>query len=268
MEPLKIAILTSSRIPGIETLLSDPDRGAAWELSLAVGSETALADAPVLEQAGVPVELRPLRVYQEARNASLRNLREREEYDDALGELFQRGRIDYVILAGYRYVVTEPLLARFPNRILAIHDADLTLRTSGRLYAGPRAVSDAIFAGEPETRSSIYLVTRDVGQGPLFLLGAPFPLAPMAMDARERGDAAFLTAYAELHRRWMVSTAWGPMLRRTVQLLAGSTFQVLGDTVWLDGAPAPCRMGESPGACHEPEAMVSRGIPRSCPFIG
>jgi phosphoribosylglycinamide formyltransferase 1 len=261
MEPLRVALLTSRRAEGIAGLLADPNRGSTWRLSLVLGAEEDLRELPLLEAAGVPVELRPIR-----RLTAFRNLRAREDYDDQTGEIFSRLAIDYVLLAGYPYVLTEPLLARFPQRILAIHDADLSRRDP--LYAGAHAVRDAILAGENETRSSVYLVTRDVARGPLFLLGAAYPVAPMAHDARERGDAAFLYSYAELHRRWMIETSWSAMLARTLELLAGGTSQVIGDVVWVDGAPGPCRMGESPAACHEPEAMLARGIPRSCPFIG
>lgn len=259
MEPLRIAVLASRHAEGIGELLADPNRGATWNLSIVAGSESELAEAPLLEEAGVPVELRPIR-----RLPAFRNLRAREEYDEELAELFSRMSIDYILLAGYRYVLTDPMLARFPGRILAIHDSDLSRRET--IHAGPHAVRDAILAGEQETRSSVYMVTRDVARGPLFLLGGPFPVSPMAIDARERGDADFLFAYSDLHRRWMISS-WGAMLARTLELLAGGTSQVIGDVVWVDGAPGPCRMGESPHACHEPESMVARGIPRSCPFI-
>ncbi len=262
MDPLRVAVLASKHAEGIGGLLADPNRGNTWELSIVIGADHELAEMPLLEEAGVPVELRPIRQLH-----AFRNLRAREDYDDASGDLLSRLAVDYVLLAGYPYVVTEPLLARYPQRVLAIHDADLS-RRDDTLYAGAHAVRDAILAGENETRSSVYLVTRDVARGPLFLLGAPYPVAPMATAARENGDAAFLYRYADLHRRWMIDTSWGSMLARTLELLAGGTPQVIGDVVWVDGAPGPCRMGESPGLCHEPESMVARGIPRSCPFIG
>lgn len=263
MDPLRIAFLASSHAPGLESLLSDPNRGTTWEFSIVVGSEGQLAEAAMLEKAGVPVELRPMRAVN-----GFRNLRARESYDDEIGELLARMKVHYVILAGYDYILTEPVLARFPGRVLALHPADLTLRQHDRLYAGPHAVRDAIFGGEMETRCSIYVVTREVGRGPLMLLSGSYPLAPMAHDARERGDADFLASYSEMHHRWMVGHAWGPMLRRCLELLAGGTMKIIGETVWVDGAPGPCRFGESPASCHQPEAMVARGIPRSCPFIG
>ncbi len=137
-----------------------------------------------------------------------------------------------------------------PDYVLTLHDH----------------VHEAIRNGDTETRSSIHLMTPDGDRGPLFLLGPRYPLAHMALDARERGDSAFLAMYGELHRRWM-AMSWGTMLTRALELLAGGTLQVAGDVVWVDGAPGPCRMGDAPRECHDPETMLARGIPQSCPFI-
>lgn len=262
MDPLRIALLTSQHATGVERLLADPNRGFTWDLSIVVGSEPHLAEAALLEEARVPLELRPMRLV-----PAFRNLRAREDYDQDLGDLLARLHVDFILLDGYEYILTEAVTARFPGKILAIHDADFSIRDRV-VYSGPHAVRDAILAGETETRSSVYLVTRDVARGPLFLLGPPYPAAHMALDARKRGDVEFILAYAELHRKWMRTTCWGDMLARTLELLAGGTMSIIGDVVWIDGAPGPCRMGEAPHACHEPEAMLARGIPRSCPFIG
>lgn len=151
--------------------------------------------------------------------------------------------VDFILLVDPEQELSEEIATAFAGRILTIHDD----------------TESALLRGDTETRSSISLAS-----GPLFLLGPRYPLAPMALDARERGDVAFLYEYAKLHRRWMQSTCWSDMLVRSLELLAGGTMQVIGDVVWIDGAPGPCRMGEAPRACHEPE----RGIPRSCPFIG
>jgi folate-dependent phosphoribosylglycinamide formyltransferase PurN len=260
MDPLRVALLTSKHAEGVSGLLADPNRGTTWNLSIVVSADAELSCMQELEELGIPVELRPLRQW-----PSYRNLRARESYDDATGELLARMNVDYVLLAGYPFLITEPLLARFPRRILGIHDADLSNRD--RLYEGAHAVRHALLAGESETRSSVSLLTTEVGRGPLFLLSGPFPVASMARDARERGDIQFLEAYARLHRQWMIQSTWGAMLARTLELLAAGTQEVIGDIVWIDGAPGPCRMGESPGMCHHEEAMITRGIPRSCPFI-
>lgn len=268
-KPLRIAVLGGKTIPGLDALIGDPNRGSLYELALVVGSDTYLSEAHLLDAAGIPHELRPIRRFHDERALPMRNLVARAEYDAELADVFVRLAVDYVILCGYGYVITRPLLGAFEGKILAIHDGDLSLRDGNgrRFYAGPHAVRDALLAGEAETRSSVYIVSDEIGRGPLYMLSAPYPIAALAHDAREWGDASLLIAYADLHRRWMVRSAWGTMLKRLFTILACGTAQVIHDVVWVDGVPGPCRMGESPRACHEVEAFVARGIPRSCPFI-
>ena len=102
MDPLRIALLASRHAPGVDRLLRDPQRGSTWDLVLAVGSETELTERAILERAGVPVELRPMR-----HSTSFRNLLVREQYDDGLGDLLARMRADYVFLVGYDYVCLD-----------------------------------------------------------------------------------------------------------------------------------------------------------------
>lgn len=153
---------------------------------------------------------------------------------------------DLVILAGANDV------PRVPCRIIALHES----------------ARHEIFAGEPETRNSVHIVNDDGSLGALLLRGAAFPIAPLARDAREWGDAEMLEAYAALHRRWMIRTEWGPLMSRAIELLAAGNVQIVGDVVWIDGAPGPCRFGEAPHSCFEADSMVTRGIPQSCPFLG
>ena len=83
-------------------------------------------------------------------------------------ELLRSHEPDLVILAGYLWLLTQPMLSAFENRIVNVHHADLRLRTaSGAVrYPGLRAVRDAILAGEAETRCT----------------------APRHRDARRRAD--------------------------------------------------------------------------------
>lgn len=180
--------------------------------------------------------------------------------------MLRKAKADWIVLAGYPWIITAPLLQAFPGRILALHDADLTLRDDdgARRYKGLHAVRDALLGGEQETRSSAFVVTEDVGEGPLFLLSGAYRVAPLAEDARRWGAADLLTAYAALHRQWMVRGAWGPMLLRIVELLAAGDIRIVGSVAWIDGVPGPCRMGEAPSICHDRNID---GIPLSCPFI-
>ena len=267
--PLRIAVLTSSSAPGIEQLLVDQNRGSLFELVAVISTEPDLANRELIEAAKVPVVLQPIRHFHQQRGLSTRNLIDRHEYDVALRELLIGFSPDWVILDGYHYIVTEPLLDIYANHVLCIHEGDLTqLDEDGhRKYIEMHAVRRAIFAGERETRSSLYFATDRVGEGPLFLLSKPYPVAEIAADGLSWGAYDLVNDYVKVHRDWMVRSAGGEMISHAIGLIAAGTIRVANDIAWVDGVPGPCRMGEAPRACHVLKNEVRRGIPSTCPFI-
>jgi len=268
-EPVRVAILTSSSAAGVERLLVDPNRGPVYELACVISTETEVAQSAALETMHIPLIVRPLRRLLGERALSLRNLRSREEYDRETADLLKSLHVDWIVLDGYRYIVSDPLLEIFPDRVIAIHEGDLTLVDDDgrRRYVEMHAVRRAIFAGEKETRSSMFFVTPRVGEGPLFLVSEPFPVSPIAADGLLWGAYDLVNAYARVHRDWMVRASWGAMLERAMQFIAAGTIRIARDVAWIDGAPGPCRLGEAPRVCHLTAASISRGIPSSCPFI-
>ena len=144
---------------------------------------------------------------------------------------------------------------------------DYLFTTDRRVASEPRRtfvldtgdVLGALFDGAHETRSTMSLL-----DGPLFLVGAPFPVPPLIDDARVRGDAELIETYAPLHRRWMIEASFGVMLQKAIEFLAAGELQIVKDVVWIDGVPGPCRMGDAPAVCRESE---KGGIPINCPFI-
>jgi phosphoribosylglycinamide formyltransferase 1 len=130
--------------------------------------------------------------------------------------------IDAVVLLGYLYVLTEPLLEAYPDRILNVHDADLSLRTAdgGPRYPGLHATRDAIYAGERETRSSVHLVTPELDAGPLVARSAPFPVASFVHQAVARGEHDIVRAYAYAQREWMMRSTWGELAANGVERVA------------------------------------------------
>lgn len=197
-----------------------------------------------------------------------RNIRERELYDRDTVEALRATDVDYVIVAGYEYVLTAPMLAAFPNRILIVHNGDLTDRNEfgRRRWIGPQPVLDALLSGVKATRTSLYFATEDVGHGPLFLVGPRHAVPALVQHALARGDYDSVAAYAHLHSRWM-RESWTALLDRAIEILAAGTIKIIGDIAWIDGVPGPCRLGEAPDICHTPERLIKRDIPSSCPFI-
>ncbi|HEX9160281.1 MAG TPA: formyltransferase family protein [Thermoanaerobaculia bacterium] len=267
--PTRIAVLTSFSAPGITDLLASSSRGTAFEIAGVISSETSLQAQDVIEAAGVPVVMHPIRRFHSDNRLPLRNLHARVEYDYKTAEILQGLKAEYVIAAGYRFIMTAPLLSEFPRRIIAIQDADLTGVDvhGGRPHAGLDAVRDAILGGAESTRSTAYFVTEDVGRGPLFMVSARYPVAPLAREALARGAYQELDTYAALHRWWMRVSAFGEMMPRIAEIVAAGTMQIVGDVVWIDGVPGPCRMGEAASICADRQAPLGPGVPESCPYI-
>jgi folate-dependent phosphoribosylglycinamide formyltransferase PurN len=194
-----------------------------------------------------------------------RNLKEREWTDEETAEFLRSLDVDYVFAAGYPYIVTRPLLETFQERIIVVHNGDLTERDAvgRRRWIGPNPVLQALLAGSKATRTSLYFATDYVGEGPLFLVGQRHAVPPVVQDALTRGDYDSVATYAHLHNRWM-HRSWPELLLEAIGILAAGTMKVVGSTVWVDGAPGPCRLGEAPDIC---DSKTRRDIPASCPFI-
>lgn len=239
MVPLRVAILTSHSAPGLDHLLRDENRGAVYELAAVISSEIAFAEMEAVEAAGIPIILQPNRHYAADR-----------EFDAELAHILHHLKADYLFLIGYEHIITDPLLEALPMRILKIHEG----------------VSDSLYEGRTETRSTMVVLTED-GNEPLFLQSQAFPVAAMARDARTWGDADLLGDYTALHRRWMIRATWGPMLIRAIEFLAAGSVKVVHDVVWIDGAPGPCRLGASPDICQKVADTIDVTIPASCPFL-
>jgi len=220
--PLRVAVLCSRRAPGLSDLLEDPHHGSLYELVGAVSTEDEFADEPALDNAGISVIHHPIRRFCRDRGKPVTDLAARRDYDLQTVDLLRVLKPELLLLSGYLYVLTYPILRALPDRIVNVHGSDLTeLQPSGLpRYMGLTAVADAIFAGEQETRATAHWVTDEVDRGTPILRSRPFPVSPLAQSARFRGDTRTLKAYAFAHQEWMLHEAWGPLLRGVTRLVA------------------------------------------------
>lgn len=138
---------------------------------------------------------------------------EREPFDAETAAMLRPFHVDAVICLGYLYVISEPLLAAYPDRILNVHDSDLPR------YPGLHATRDAIYAGERETRSSVHLVTPQLDAGPVIARSEAFPVAPFVHEAVARGEHDIVRAYAYAQREWMMRSTWGALAADAVERL-------------------------------------------------
>ncbi|MFV2043855.1 MAG: formyltransferase family protein [Anaerolineales bacterium] len=112
-------------------------------------------------------------------------------------------------------------------------------------YKGLRAVRQAVFAGETETRATTHLVTSALDGGPPLLRSWSFPIAPLVPDALAGNDVDILKAYAFAHREWMIRTSWGPLLRRSIELMALGWVRAAGERLTIDGLPGPWELADT-----------------------
>jgi len=253
--PLRVVLLTTGRAPGLAHLLEqDPNRGRLYQLAAVVATDPA-SDALVRAEAGrIPGVLHDLRAFCAGRGGRVGDLALRREFDTETVRLLEPYRPDLVVLCAYLHVLTAPMLDRFPDRIVNIHDADLAIiGDDGRpRYRGLRSTRDAVLAGEPETRSTVHLVTAEVDVGPALLRSEPFPVHPMVEDARRWGATDMLKAYAFAQREWMMRAAWGPLLSRTIAWYARDQVRVFGGLAVVGGIVRPDGINAAPDGRPRP----------------
>jgi folate-dependent phosphoribosylglycinamide formyltransferase PurN len=247
---LRVALLTSRRAPGLSWLLEqDPQRGQLYDLVVGCSSDAESEELPRLRAAGVPALSYDLGTFCAARSGKRGDLALRREYDARTIPFLKGYRPDLVVLCGYLQIVTEPLLAAFPDRMINLHDADLTLLGGdGRpLFRGLHSTYDALAAGRAETRSTVHLVTAEVDQGPPLVRSWGFPSHPLVQDACRWGADRMLKSYAYAQREWMMRAAWGPLLARAIRLFALDQVRLLNGRVAIAGRWGPEQLEPASG---------------------
>jgi len=221
--PLRVAVLCSRRAPGLLYLLNQsPDRGSAYEIVVCVTSERTFDEEVRVERRGIPTRMHPIADFYAQRGAAARgDLQIRTAYDAEMLRIIEPYLPDLVLLDGYLFLVTAPLLERFRNRVLNLHFADLTLRTPAGAprFPGIRAVRAALAAGVPETRATVHLVDAMPDAGPPIVRSWAFPVSPLLEDLRTTDSGDVLRAYAFAHERWMMRTASGPLIASALRLV-------------------------------------------------
>jgi folate-dependent phosphoribosylglycinamide formyltransferase PurN len=205
---LRVAVLSTSRAPGLDYLL------ARRQIVAFVATDPANRDLARAAAAGVPATVRDIRAFYASAGAPRRDLEVRREFDRQTAAVLAGRHVDLIITCGYLHILTAPLLDAYPNRIVNIHDSDLPS------YPGLHAVRDAVFAGERSTRSSVHVVTAGVDAGPVLVRSWSFPTHPLVTDARRWGAADILKAYAYAQREWMMRAAWGPLMDEAIRCYA------------------------------------------------
>lgn len=260
--PLRVAVLCSRRAPGLLHLLEDGSRGRRFEVVAVIASEPSFAEAEAVRAHGVEVLTHPIAAFYEARSSNVyRDFVTRRAYDrETLARLAPHAP-DLVLLDGYLYLLTRPVLDAYRNRMLNLHFSDLTVRRADRrpTYPGIRAVRDAIVDGVAETSATVHLVNDEPDGGAPLVRSWTFPIPPLVDEARRWQAMDMLKAYAFAHQEWMIRAASGPLLSAALQLVADRRVD-LDQAGTGDPARAVPWLLDEQGRLTPPAAMRMQGI--------
>ncbi len=245
--PLRVVVFFSGSASGARYLADhDPNYGGKYEL---VGAVTDDPDAPgvsLLAERDIPVVTHDIQAFYADRSADTSDLAIREEYDADTVDKIDRFNPDLILLSGYMWILTDPVIETYPT--INVHPADLTItdEDGDRVYVGFDPVHDAIIAGQPETRSSVHLVTAGVDAGPLLVLSRPLPVhQPLVSSLKEYDAPEALRDYADAHQEWMKWDADGPSLAAALAAIADQQFEEIDGELHIDGQTAPIDLADS-----------------------
>jgi phosphoribosylglycinamide formyltransferase-1 len=244
--PLRVAVLCSHRAPGLLYLLNRaPERGSAFEIVCCVTSSHTFAEEVRVERRGVPTFPHPIQAFYAARGAAVcHDPAIRAEYDAQTLRLVEPYFPDILLLDGYLFMITAPLLKAFPRRAINLHFADLTRRLpDGRpQFPGIRAVRDALAAGCADTRATVHVVNAEPDDGPPIVCSWPFPVSPLVAELATMNAADVIKAYVYAHQQWMMRTASGPLIAAALQLIASGAVDLDALSAAGHDASSPWRL--------------------------
>jgi folate-dependent phosphoribosylglycinamide formyltransferase PurN len=220
--PIRVGVLCSHRAPGLLHLL-DSLQPETVGVVCVIATDAEFSDAGQVRARGIPVITHDIRAFYAARSAPLtRDPQTREAFDRQTLDMLHDYQPDLVLLDGYLFLLTLPMLDAFPHRLLNLHFSDLTVRNVDHRpsYVGIRAVRDAILDGQCETRATLHLVNSEPDGGAPLVRSWAFPVSPLVEAARAWQAPDMLKAYAYAHQEWMMREVSGPLLAAALQLIA------------------------------------------------
>jgi phosphoribosylglycinamide formyltransferase-1 len=114
----KLAVFISGRGSNMQAILEECKSGVLKETAevVLVFSNNAKAKGLELAQkAGIPTAVIP------------HSIKANQQYEKALIDLLKRHEVEWIILAGYMRILSPPIIAAYPQRVINIHPADTNL---------------------------------------------------------------------------------------------------------------------------------------------
>jgi phosphoribosylglycinamide formyltransferase 1 len=116
-------------------------------------------------------------------------------------EKLEEYRIDYIILAGFLWLIPQNILRSFPGRIINIHPA-LLPKYGGKGMYGMKVHEAVIAAGDPESGITIHYVNEHYDEGRIiFQAACPVSAGETAESLAEKVHALEYRHFPEIIER-------------------------------------------------------------------
>ena len=204
----KIAVLVSGGGTNLQALIDARNRGdiVGGEIAAVISSKPGAFALERAAKAGIPGYVVARKEFPSNRAMTL-----------ALVDKLQELDIDLVVLAGFMVILTEEMVAAYPNAILNVHPA-LIPSFCGEGYYGLHVHEKALEYGVKLSGATVHFVSEECDGGPIILQKA----VPV-----EEGDTP-----ETLQRRIMEPAEW-KILPAAVSLFCQDRLQVEGRIVHI-----------------------------------
>lgn len=237
--PLSVGVLFSGGASGFRYLRDhDPEYNDTYNVVCGVTTNPDATGITAFTRDDIPVEIHDIRAFYDSHDAKTSDLSLRETYDEQTLTILRQYEPDVLLLSGYMWILTDPVIESIPT--INVHPADLTITDDegNREYVGFDPVTDAIKAGEQETRSTVHFVTIDVDDGPILVRSAPCRVHRELVSAldkfnQDNGIENYITA----HQEWMKWSGDGPAIGKALSLISTQNVEIDGETVLIDDEP-------------------------------
>lgn len=170
---LKIGVLISGSGSNLQAIIDEIEAGRLdAEIRVVISSRPDAYGLVRAQEAGIQTVALSKDVYADYETAN-----------EAIATELVHAGCEYVVMAGYMRMVTDPILMAFPDRVLNLHPALLPS------FKGAHAIRDAYEAGVKVTGVTVHFANAEYDKGPI--------VAQRAVEVRE--DDALEDLEARIH---------------------------------------------------------------------
>lgn len=148
---LKIGVLISGSGSNLQAIIDEVKAGSLdVDIRLVISSRPDAYGLKRAEEAGIKTIALNKTVYADT-----------EAANQLIADELKAAGCEYVVMAGYMRMVTDPILDAFPDRVINLHPALLPS------FKGAHGIQDAFDAGVKVTGVTVHLANAEYDKGPI-----------------------------------------------------------------------------------------------------